>query len=125
MSYIILKHIHLTCIALTFILFSIRGFWMLTESSKLQLKWVKIAPHIIDTCLLVSAISLAVLLQISPFVHDWLMAKIVGLVVYILLGTIALKRGKTQPVRTAAFVLALLTFGYIVKVALTKSIAIF
>lgn len=125
MSYIALKHIHLTCIVLTFILFSIRGFWMLTESSKLQLKWVKIAPHIIDTCLLLSAISLAVLMQVSPFVHGWLMAKIVGLVVYILLGTVALKRGKTKAVRSTAFVLALLTFGYIVKVAITKSPALF
>jgi len=125
MSYIILKHIHLTCIALTFLLFSIRGFWMLTESAKLQLKWVKVAPHIIDTCLLISAISLAVLLQISPFVHSWLMAKIVGLIVYILLGTVALKRGKTKAVRSTAFVMALLTFGYIVKVALTKSATIF
>lgn len=125
MSYIALKHIHLTCVLLTFILFSVRGFWMLTGSSKLQLKWVKVAPHIIDTCLLISAISLAMVLQLSPFAHDWLLAKIVGLVVYILLGTIALKRGKTKSVRTTAFVLALLTFVYIVKVALTKSIAIF
>ena len=125
MSYIILKHIHLTCIALTFLLFSIRGFWMLIDSSKLQLKWVKVAPHIIDTCLLVSAISLAVMLEISPFVHGWLMAKIVGLLAYIILGTIALKRGKTKAVRTTALVLALLTFGYIVKVALTKSAALF
>ncbi|WP_250657462.1 SirB2 family protein [Alkalimarinus coralli] len=125
MSYMILKHIHLTCIGLTFILFSVRGFWMLTNSDKLQMKWVKIAPHIIDTCLLLSAISLAVMLQISPFVHGWLMAKIIGLIVYIVLGTVALKRGKTKAVRTTAFVLALLTFGYIVNVALTKSAALF
>ncbi|UZE95061.1 SirB2 family protein [Alkalimarinus alittae] len=125
MSYIALKHIHLTCILLTFILFSIRGFWMLTGSSKLQLKWVKIAPHVVDTCLLLSAISLAVILQISPFVHGWLMAKIVGLVVYILLGTVALKRGKTKAVRSTAFVVALLTFAYIVKVAITKSATLF
>lgn len=124
MSYIALKHIHLTCVLLTFILFSIRGFWMLTESSKLQLKWVKVAPHIIDTCLLVSAITLAVMLEISPFVHDWLMAKIVGLIAYIILGTFALKRGKTKAVRTTALVLALLTFAYIVKVAVTKSVGI-
>ncbi len=125
MTFIILKNIHLTCIALTFILFSVRGFWMLTNSTKLQQKWVKIAPHIIDTCLLLSAISLAALLQISPLVHGWLMAKIIGLIVYIVLGTIALKRGKTKQVRATALVLALLTFGYIVKVALTKSAIIF
>ena len=98
---------------------------MFTGSSKLQLKWVKVAPHIIDTCLLLSAISLAILLQISPFVHEWLMVKITGLVVSIVLGTVALKRGKTKAIRTSAFVLALLTFGYIAKVAVTKSIVLF
>ena len=125
MSYILLKHIHLTCIALTFILFSLRGFWMLSESASLQKRWVKIAPHIIDTLLLGSAIALAITLQISPFEQAWLLAKIIGLLVYIVLGTVALKRGKTKPIRMSALVLALLTFGYIVKVALTKSPLIF
>ena len=122
MSYIILKHIHLSFVALTFISFSVRGFWMLSESALLQKKWVSIAPHIIDTTLLSSAIALAVMLQISPLEQTWLLAKIIGLLVYILLGTFALKRGKTKKVRVSAFILALLTFGYIVKVALTKSV---
>ncbi len=98
---------------------------MLTESDWLQKKWVKIAPHIIDTTLLASAITLAVILQISPLEQTWLLAKIIGLLVYIILGTVALKRGKTKPVRVTAFILALLTFGYVVKVALTKSPLIF
>jgi len=125
MSYIILKHIHLTCVALTFISFSARGFWMLSDSKLLQKKWVKIAPHVIDTTLLVSAIALAVMLHISPIEQTWLLAKIIGLLVYIILGTVALKRGKTKPIRMTALVLALLTFGYIVKVALTKSPLLF
>jgi len=125
MSYIILKHIHLTCVALTFISFSARGFWMLSESELLQKKWVKIAPHIIDTTLLGSAIALAVMLHISPIEQTWLLAKVIGLLVYIILGTVALKRGKTKPIRMTALILALLTFGYIVKVALTKSPLLF
>lgn len=98
---------------------------MLTESNLLQKKWVKIAPHIIDTLLLASAISLAVILQLSPLEHPWLLAKIMGLLIYIVLGTVALKRGKTKPIRITAFVLALLTFVYIVNVALTKSPLVF
>ena len=98
---------------------------MLTESNLLQKKWVKIAPHIIDTLLLGSAITLAVILQFSPLEHSWLLAKIIGLLIYIVLGTVALKRGKTKPIRIAALILALLTFAYIVKVALTKSPLIF
>jgi len=125
MSYILLKHIHLTCVALTFILFSLRGFWMLSESALLQKKWVKVAPHIIDTLLLGSAIALAITLQISPFEQTWLLAKIIGLLLYIALGTVALKRGKTRQIRMTALILALLTFGYIVKVALTKSPLLF
>lgn len=94
---------------------------MITESARLQQRWVKIAPHIIDTTLLASAVSLAILLNMSPSDQNWLLAKIIGLVVYIILGTVALKRGKTKTIRVSAFVLALLTFIYIVKVALAKS----
>jgi len=53
--------------------------------------------------------------------RGWLVAKIVGLLVYIVLGTIALKRGKTRRMRVGAFVAAIATFVYIVMVALTKS----
>ena len=51
----------------------------------------------------------------------WLVAKIVGLLVYIVLGTIALKRGRTRRTRAAALIGAIATFGYIAMVALTKS----
>jgi len=98
---------------------------MLSESALLQKKWVKVAPHIIDTLLLGSAIALAITLQISPFEQTWLLAKIIGLLLYIALGTVALKRGKTRQIRMTALILALLTFGYIVKVALTKSPLLF
>ena len=76
-------------------------------------------PHGVDTVLLVSALLLA--WQIGRGAAPWLAAKVVALVVYIVLGTIALKRGRTPAIRAGAFVLALATFGYIVSVALTKS----
>ena len=55
-----------------------------------------------------------------PFVEPWLTAKLLALLLYIGLGTIALKRGKTKGIRIAAYVGALATFGYIVAVALTR-----
>jgi len=98
-----------------------RSYWMFIQSERLNRRWVKIAPHIIDTGLLTSAITLAVLLQISPFAQTWLLAKIIGLLSYILFGTIALKRGKTKKIRVIAYMIAMLSFAYIVSVAITKS----
>ena len=70
---------------------------------------------------LASAIALAVVIENYPGTHAWLSAKVVGLLLYIVLGSIALKRGRTRAVRIAAFFAALGVFAYIVAVALTKS----
>lgn len=120
MSYMALKHLHLMCVALTFLSFSIRGIGMLMQARWLEQRWVRIAPHIIDTLLLLSAIGLVITLQQYPFVQGWLTAKVLGLIAYIGLGTFAL-RGKTPTIRLTCFGLALLTFAYIVGVALTRS----
>lgn len=117
--YFALKHLHLTAVALSFTLFALRAFWMLRESPQLQKRWVKIVPHIIDTVLLVSALSLAWMLQQYPFVDGWLTAKVLALLAYIGLGTIALKRGKTRKVRIMALIGAVVSAGYIVAVALS------
>lgn len=122
MSYLAIKHLHMTCAALSGMLFFIRGIWMLRESTLLQQRWVKIAPHLIDTVLLGSALVMVVWSGQYPFVQNWLTAKVLALIAYILLGTIAIKRGKTKGIRTGAFVAALLVFGYIVKVALTRQV---
>jgi uncharacterized membrane protein SirB2 len=122
MSYLAIKHLHMTCAALSGTFFFIRGIWMLLESPQLQQRWVKIAPHIIDTVLLASALTMAVWSSQYPFAQNWLTAKLLALVAYILLGTIALKRGKTKSVRATAFVAALAVFAYIVKVAITRQV---
>ena len=121
MPYIALKHLHVTFVALSGLLFLVRGIWMLRASPNLEQRWARIVPHIVDTLLLASAIGLAVVSHQYPGQMPWLTAKVVGLVAYIVLGTIALKRGRTQGVRTAAFVGALACFAYIVAVAVTKN----
>lgn len=121
MSYLAIKHIHLSCVALSISFFITRGIWMLRESPKLQQRWVKIAPHIIDTLLLGSALTLAWMSNQWPFVQPWLTAKVLGLIAYILLGTIALKRGKTRQIRLTAWLMALLCITYVVAVAISKS----
>ncbi len=117
----ILKFIHITCVALSFTGFFVRGIWMLTDSVLMQKKWVKIFPHIIDTVLLVSALLLLYTEHLNILENNWLMAKIIALLIYIGLGTFALKRGKTKRSRFIFWLTGLSVFAYIVSVALTKS----
>ena len=117
--YLALKSIHVLTVVVTISLFSLRGYWMLIDSPRLQAKWAKVVPHINDTVLLVTAIALAVVIGQSPHTHGWLAAKVVGLLLYIMLGTIALKRGRTKSIRTAAFVASLSIVAYIIAVAIT------
>lgn len=121
MVYSFIKSLHLTTIAITLMLFVLRGAWMIADSPRLQARWVRIVPHVNDTLLLTSGIVLTVLIQQYPLLHGWLTAKFFALVVYIVLGTYALKRGKTRRQRIVAWNLALLMFAYIVAVALTHN----
>ncbi len=92
---------------------------MLRGSSMLWQRWVKIAPHVIDAILLASAIALMVQIQQYPGRQAWLTAKVVAIVAYIVLGSIALKRGRTKAMRATAWLGALAVYAYIVTVALT------
>ena len=118
-SYLLLKSIHISAVLLSGSLFFIRGLWMLHGSPRLQKTWVKVVPHIIDTVLLASAIALTLRIHQYPFATSWLTAKVLGLLLYIALGMIALKRGRTRRVRLFAWLSALAVFLYIVAVALT------
>lgn len=121
MDYATLKTLHLTTVGITLALFLLRGAWMIAESPRLTARWARIAPHINDSVLLASGIALAWTLGISPLEHGWLGAKIVALFAYIGLGTVALKRGKTRRQRIAAWLAALMVFGYMLGVAHTHS----
>lgn len=120
MTYLALKHLHVSCVLLSGLGFCLRGLWMLRASPWLTRRLTRIVPHVVDTLLLGSALALAAWSGQWPFRMDWLTAKFGGLLIYIMLGSLALKRGPTQAVRTACFGLALLTYGYIVSVALSR-----
>lgn len=122
MSYLAIKHIHMTCAALSGILFFTRGIWMLRDSEMLQRRWVNASAHAIDTILLLSAITMAVWSAQYPFVLPWLTVKLGMVVAYIMVGAIAIRHGGSKRVRTVAFVVALLLFAYIVKLAVTRQI---
>lgn len=94
---------------------------MLRTSPLLQQRWVKILPHILDTILLHSAVILAYRLSISPLSAPRLLVTIITLLVYIFLGAIAIKRGKTRAVRLSAWLAAQLGFIYIITAALSHN----
>ena len=121
-TYLWLKHLHISCVVLSGSLFALRGWWMLQAPHRLQQRWVRVLPHGIDTLLLASAVSLAVWSGQYPLAQDWLTAKVLALLVYIALGSVALKHGRTRTVRAWAWVAALLVFAYIVATALRKQV---
>ena len=122
MSFALIKAVHMSCAALSFLLFFVRGIWIQTAPQRLRSTWARILPHSIDTVLLLSAVTLAFLSHQYPGVDAWLTAKIVALLIYIGLGLVAFRFGRGKGVRIIAWVCALLVFMYIVAVALTKSV---
>jgi uncharacterized membrane protein SirB2 len=122
MDYTLLRGLHIGTVHATLILFLIRGFWMITDAPRLKDRWVRVVPHVNDTLLLFAAIAMLVVAGLDPIAQPWLLAKIIGLLAYIGLGTIALKRGKTKSVRVKALIAALGVFAYIMAVAITKQV---
>lgn len=114
-----LKFIHVTCVTLSYTLFVLRGIWMLRDRTSLHAQWMRFAPHIVDTVLLVSAVALAWQLGLSPLSTPWLAAKIAALLLYIAIGTFALKYGRTRRIRLLAWLTAQMVFFYMVGAAVT------
>lgn len=118
--YLLLKHLHLTFVVLSFLLFLVRGILMLRHSPAINNKLLKITPHIVNTFMIISGIAIAVYLNLSPGNSPWLTAKLVGLVVFILLGVFAFK-ARTHKVRLSLWLLALLVFVQIMNIAVSKN----
>jgi len=116
-----IKDVHVATALISISVFLLRFYWMIVESRLLTIKPVKILPHVNDTVLLGSAIVLAVQLGRYPFVEQWLTVKVIALLVYIVLGTVALKRGKKKNTRIAAGFAAILTFVFMLSVAGSKN----
>lgn len=125
MDYLALKHAHAGLGYLTALSFFIRGLLMLAGSPWRSSRLARIAPHVIDTFLLVFGVMLAWQAQFNPLEQPWLMAKIVLLVVYVLLGVWALRRGPTRSQRSIAFVLGLFVVMWIIAIAKTKMVLLF
>ncbi len=118
--YPILKHLHMTLALLSICGFMLRAFWSLSGSNMLEKRWVKISPHIVDTFLLLSALGLAAVLQLSPHNQPWLLSKIIMLFLYIGLGVVALRAQFPKALRGIAAICAILIFCLIGSTAFSK-----
>jgi uncharacterized membrane protein SirB2 len=115
--YLALRHAHIGLAILSVSLFTLRGCLMLAQSPHVNSTWFRYPSYLIDTLLLTFALMLMSVIRQYPFGNGWLTMKVALLVVYVVLGSIALKRGRTRRIRIAALVAALLTVGFLVTVA--------
>lgn len=127
MDYAILKLIHIGAVTVSFCGFVARGLGVFSGAAWVRHRLARSLPHLVDTVLLLSAVGMLWVVHLPPWAVPWLRAKIVGLIVYIALGLLALRPARShEAVRPGAINLiawmgALLVFGYIASVALTKS----
>ncbi len=121
LDHLTLKTLHLGFVTLSAAGFVVRGALMLAGSRLLWQAWVRTLPHLVDTLLLASGLWMAVNLHLYAAPPAWLVAKLLALVLYVVLGTIALRRGRTRRLRLLALLGALATFGYMVAAALQRS----
>lgn len=115
----VIKHIHVWLVLLSIGGFAVRFLWLMGNSSKLQLRAVKIAPHVIDTLLLVTGVTLAVMLRYSPFDYSWFSIKLLLVITYIGLGITAFKISHKH-LRAIFGISALLTACAIIILATSK-----
>jgi uncharacterized membrane protein SirB2 len=119
-TYVILKHLHMTTAYLTISLFALR---LLLDAvgrpgwRQTPLRWI---PHVNDTILLVSAVTLLFVAGYASDMPGWLLAKIALLFCYIVVGVFAIKPTFSKPVRIVAAIVALAIVSGIFHLAMTK-----
>jgi len=100
-DYAAVKDVHVAAAATSLTLFLLRARWMLWSPARLETRWVRVVPHLVDTVLLASAVWLAWQLG-ADGTRGWLAAKLIAVLVYMAAGTVALKRGRTRGSRRRA-----------------------
>lgn len=114
------KHIHMTLAVISISLFTLRFIWTFTGSSKLQAKWIKITPHIIDTLLLTFGIVMTVQYSINPVEQLWLGEKLLAVIAYIFTGYFTLKLARNKPMQIIGYLGAIGWVMLIVRLAMTR-----
>lgn len=117
-----LKLAHISCVVISGSLFIYRYARLSLHPDQALPKALKVLPHINDTVLLSCAIGMLVLIGLNPFTTPWLLAKIVALVVYIVLGTICMRSLPGSRRQNVSFVTAISVFAYILLVGFNKQV---
>jgi uncharacterized membrane protein SirB2 len=115
--YLQIKWVHIWAVIASGALFFLRGAPLLFGRHAINHAALRYLSYTIDTVLLTAALMLATILHQYPFVHGWLTVKVLLLVVYVVLGTLALKRARTRRAQLLCFLAALLVYGFMVSVA--------
>jgi uncharacterized membrane protein SirB2 len=122
--YFAVKHLHLTLVAVSVLFFVVRFVLHMRASSIMDKKFIKIAPHVIDTFLLLSGLALCFIIQQFPFVDPWLTEKIIAVAAYIALGMMAFKADRSKLFRFFAFIGAIGWVVFAAKIAVFKQVAL-
>ena len=119
--YAYLKLLHVTLAIVSVSGFILRAWWSVNESPLLKTKLARVAPHVVDTLFLLAGVAMIGTVSLPVLSTPWLLAKFAGLVIYILVGTVAIKRGKTREIRLTASILAVGIFAWVVGISVRKS----
>lgn len=114
-----IKWVHVAAVICSGLLFALRGAAQLGGAAWTMAAPLRYLSYTIDTVLLTAALMLVTVLHQYPFVQGWLTVKVLLLVVYVVLGSYALKRGATRAIRLRCYVAALAVYLFIASVART------
>ncbi|MFT3721421.1 SirB2 family protein [Pseudorhodoferax sp.] len=115
--YPLIKFLHVLLAMASGSLFAARGLGVLLGAAMPLSPPVRKLAIAVDSALLLAALGLLGALQFAPLDQAWLQVKLVLLVAYIVLGTLALRRARKPGWRLVAYVASLLCFGTMLTVA--------
>jgi uncharacterized membrane protein SirB2 len=113
-----LKSAHVGLVTGSGALFALRGAAVLAGQGWAMHKPWRVLSYCIDTLLLAAGVTLWAMLHLNPVRDPWLGTKLALLLLYIVLGSLALKRGRTPTVRRASYAAALATYLFMASVAM-------
>ncbi|MDO6446444.1 SirB2 family protein [Colwellia sp. 1_MG-2023] len=120
-----MKHLHMTIALISVLLFTLRFYWTLAGSAQLDKKWVKIAPHIIDTVLLGLGVAMMIKLALNPFEQLWLGEKLIAVIAYIFTGYYTLKLARNKMMQVVGYLGAMGWILLVARLAMSKETVFF
>lgn len=117
--YLPIKYVHISAVLISGGLFFVRGLLLLNGQTWAMAAPLRYLSYSIDTVLLTAALMLVTLLPSIVFKNGWLVVKLSILVLYVVLGSVALKRGRNLRTRWVCFFSAAMSYIFILSIAYT------